>query len=96
MAAEGCEADMADVVDVLARQAARRWAPDGIVDRRTWTGPGARRSGRSPAVSGDTRAGRTTADPVRQAGGRPDGGLALPREAGLAAGPARMGQDSWA
>jgi len=98
MAAEGCDVDMADVVDVLARQAAKRWAPDGMVDRQDVDRP-RRRSSPSPAVapgsgSGDAAPGGRLRIRLRQAGVDPDGGLPLAeRKPSWLRVPARMGDD---
>jgi lipoic acid synthetase len=98
VAAEGIDATMADVVDLLARHAALGWAPDGTVDRQdvdraprrsaSPVGPG------DGARAGDAAPGGRLRIRLRQAGVDPDGGLALSeRKPSWLRVPARMGDD---
>jgi lipoic acid synthetase len=61
LAAEGVDASMRDVVDVLVHHAVRRWAPDGVYERQEVGWPG--------RVPGDTE-GLTGAPAHRIPGGR--------------------------
>jgi len=93
LADEGIVATVADVVDVLVRHVAARWAPDGVVDRQDVdTGP--RRSS-VPVATGRVGApGGRLRVRLRQAGVDPDGGLALTeRKPPWLRVPARMGDD---
>jgi lipoic acid synthetase len=100
LAAEGIDATVADVVDVLARNAAARWAPDGLVDRQDVDSASRRfslsagESTETPAPGGQGRPGRQLRIRLRQAGVHPDGGLALAeRKPPWLRVPARMGDD---
>ncbi len=92
--AEGIDANVADVVDLLARHAALRWAPDGAVDRQD-VDRASRRS--APKVGTGPGAGAPRGRlriRLRQAGVDPDGGLALSaRKPPWLRVPARMGTD---
>lgn len=103
LAAEGISAGMADVVAVLARRAAGRWAPDGVVDRQE-VDFGPRRLLSSGTLTSGSRSSGPTAESsapggrlrirLRQAGVDPDGGLALAeRKPSWLRVPARMGDD---
>jgi len=94
LAAEGIDATVADVVDVLARNAAARWAPDGLVDRQTWTAhtsvlAAAGESTETPAPGGQGRPGRQLRIRLRQAAVTPTGAWPWPRGSppGCVAGP---------
>ncbi|HXQ60927.1 MAG TPA: lipoyl synthase [Acidimicrobiales bacterium] len=94
IAAEGIDATVADVVDVLAGHAAIRWAPDGVVDRQDVD----RAPRRSPSAAGagpdDDAPGGRLRIRLRQAGVDPDAGLALAeRKPPWLRVPARMGDD---
>jgi len=94
VAAEGIDATVADVVDLLARHAALRWAPDGAVDRQDVDR--ARRRSASPVGPGPGAGapGGRLRTRLRQAGVDPDGGLALAeRKPSWLRVPARMGAD---
>ena len=100
IAAEGIDATVADVVDVLARNAAARWAPDGLVDRQDVDRASRRfslsagESTETPAPGGQGRPGGQLRIRLRQAGVHPDGGLALAeRKPPWLRVPARMGDD---
>jgi lipoyl synthase len=106
LAAEGIDAPVADVVDVLARHAARHWAPDGRVDRQDVDIARRRFSVSVPATPETAEPGervrageRVRPGPglrirLRQAGVDPDGGLALAeRKPAWLRVPARMGDD---
>src|SRR5580658_2376229 len=74
MAAEGINATVADVVDVLARHCADRWAPDKVVDRQD-VDVMSRRPAVAVAESGPAAAtGGRLRVRLRQAGVDPDGG----------------------
>ncbi len=95
LAVEGINASVIDVVELLAQGAARRWAPDGVVDRQDviTTAP------RSASLSGSSEAtapgaGGRLRIRLRQAGVDPDGGLGLAeRKPAWLRVPARMGDD---
>jgi lipoic acid synthetase len=95
LAVEGINASVTDVVELLAQGAARRWAPDGVVDRQDviTTAP------RSASLSGSSEAtapgaGGRLRIRLRQAGVDPDGGLGLAeRKPAWLRVPARMGDD---
>jgi lipoic acid synthetase len=90
LAAEGIDASVADVVNVLARHAAARWAPDGVVDRQDVD----RVARRSSAFTEAPPAGGRLRIRLRQAGVDPEGGLALAeRKPSWLRVPARMGDD---
>jgi lipoic acid synthetase len=97
LAAEGIDASVADVVDLLARHAAARWAPHGVVDRQDVD-----RTERRSLVPLATDEPASEAPPagarlrvrLRQAGVDPDEGLALAeRKPSWLRVPARMGDD---
>jgi lipoic acid synthetase len=98
LAAEGIDVTVADVVDLLARHSAARWAPDGAVERQDVDSPrrrapgvpiGSRLTGVEPGAAGGRLRVR-----LRQAGVDPDGGLALAqRKPSWLRVPARMGDD---
>jgi lipoyl synthase len=94
MAAEGINATVADVVDVLARHCADRWAPDKVVDRQD-VDVMSRRPAVAVAESGPAAAtGGRLRVRLRQAGVDPDGGLALAeRKPSWLRVPARIGHD---
>jgi lipoic acid synthetase len=101
LAAEGIGATVADVVDVLARRAADRWAPDGAVDRQD-VDRAERRPPVAPSVApsvarsvvGSGTVGGGLQIRLRQAGVDPEGGLALAeRKPPWLRVPARMGDD---
>jgi lipoic acid synthetase len=93
LASEGIGVSMADVVDLLAAHAARRWAPDGIVDRQDVVTVGHHPPSLS-VTSGPTATGSRLRVRLRQAGVEPDEGLALAeRKPSWLRVPARMGED---
>jgi lipoic acid synthetase len=100
LAAEGVDVTVADVVDVLARHAGLRWAPDGLIDRQDVDSAPRRISlstpdrAETPAPGEQGRPGNRLRTRLRQAGVDPDGGLALAeRKPPWLRVPARMGED---
>jgi lipoic acid synthetase len=102
LAAEGVGAGVAEVVELLAKHGAARWAPDGMVDRQDVVSSPPRRSVPLPRRSDMSGSSVTTAPGaggrlrirLRQAGVDPDGGLALAeRKPAWLRVPARMGDD---
>jgi len=96
LAAEGIGVGVPDVVELLARHGALRWAPDGMVDRQDVVSSLPRRSESLSAGSVTTApgAGGRLRIRLRQAGVDPDGGLPLAeRKPRWLRVPARMGDD---
>jgi len=92
LAVEGIDVTMADVVDTLARHAAARWAPDGVVDRQD-VDLARRRFPTAPEPFTAEPGGRLRIR-LRQAGVDPEKGLALSaRKPSWLRVPARMGDD---
>jgi lipoic acid synthetase len=96
LAAEGIPVTVPEVVELLARHAARRWAPDGVVDRQdvvSTPGHGSESLSAGAAATAPGAGGRLRIR-LRQAGVDPDGGLDIAaRKPSWLRVPARMGDD---
>jgi len=93
LAAEGVRCSVAEMVDLLAAHGARRWAPDGVVDRQDVAAV-VHRSPSFSVTSGPAPSGSRLRVRLRQAGVEPENGLALAeRKPPWLRVPALMGDD---